>query len=50
MALLKKNILIRDCSDFKGLGKGYYRIAVKTRKENEKLVEAIGEVLHLEKH
>ncbi len=39
--LLKKNILIRDCSSFRGLDKNYIRIAVKTRKENIKLVEAM---------
>ena len=28
-ALLKHKILIRDCSNYQGLGKDYYRIAVK---------------------
>ena len=32
--LLKKNILIRDCSTFCGLNENYVRIAVKNRKEN----------------
>lgn len=36
---LEKGILIRDCSNFRGLGKGFYRIAVRTRKENEILLE-----------
>lgn len=40
--LLKQGILIRDCANFKGLSKGYYRIAVKQREENEKLLKAIG--------
>lgn len=40
-ALLKEKILIRDCSNFRGLTKGYYRIAVKTRKENRVLIEKI---------
>ena len=39
--LLEKRILIRDCSNFRGLGKGFYRIAVKTRKENEILLMTI---------
>ena len=39
--LLKRGILIRDCSNFRGLGKGFYRIAVKNRKENEILLMAI---------
>lgn len=43
--LLKEGILIRDCSNFRGLSKGYYRIAVKSREENKKLLEMIGEIL-----
>ncbi len=39
--LLKKKILIRDCSTFRGLSDNYIRIAVKTRKENQKLVKAL---------
>jgi threonine-phosphate decarboxylase len=38
--LLKKKILIRDCSTFRGLNDNYIRIAVKTRKENRKLIKA----------
>lgn len=37
--LLERGILIRDCSNFRGLGKGFYRIAVRGRKENEILLE-----------
>lgn len=39
--LLKKNILIRDCSTFRGLDNNFIRIAIRTRKENLKLVEAL---------
>lgn len=42
--LLEKGILIRDCENFRGLSKGFYRIAVKDRKENEDLLRAIGEI------
>lgn len=42
--LLDKGILIRDCANFRGLSKGFYRIAVKSRKENEALLRAIGEI------
>lgn len=42
--LLEKKILIRDCENFRGLEKGFYRIAVKTRKENEILLKMIGEI------
>ncbi|MDO5128003.1 MAG: histidinol-phosphate transaminase [Eubacteriales bacterium] len=37
--LLEKGILIRDCSMFQGLGKGYYRIAIRSHSENEILIE-----------
>ncbi len=43
--LLKKNILIRDCSDFLGLSKGYYRIAIKTHEENEIILRTIKELI-----
>lgn len=39
--LLKKGILIRDCGDFRGFSKGYYRIAVKQREENRRLLDAV---------
>ena len=38
-------ILIRDCSNYHGLRKGYYRIAVRTRKENEELVQVFQKIL-----
>ncbi len=41
--LLQQGILIRDCANFRGLSKGYYRIAVKCREDNEKLLKVIGE-------
>lgn len=43
--LKEQGILIRDCSNFRGLKKGYYRIAVKTRNENEQLLFAMRETL-----
>ena len=39
--LLSHGFLIRDCSDYEGLGKGYYRIAVKNRMENEALLQTM---------
>jgi threonine-phosphate decarboxylase len=39
--MLKQGILIRDCTSFKGLDEFFIRIAVKTRLENEKLIEAL---------
>lgn len=43
--LLKKKILIRDCSDYKGLEEGFFRIAVKRRRENRVLVKALAELV-----
>ncbi len=43
--LAVKGILIRDCASFKELGTSYARFAVRTREENEKLAESIGDVL-----
>ncbi len=39
--LVQKNILIRECSNFYGLDSTYFRIAVRTHEENEKLIGAI---------
>ena len=39
--LLKHKILIRDCKNFRGLNNHYIRIAVKTHKDNLKLVNAM---------
>jgi len=40
--LLRKNILIRDCSSFKGLDNKFIRIAVRTHNENQRLVKEFG--------
>ena len=42
--LLKKNILIRDCSTFCGLDETFIRIAVKNRNQNKILLKALGEI------
>lgn len=39
--LLAKGILIRNCENFRGLGAGYYRIAVKKHEENELLLQEL---------
>ena len=44
--LEKYNILIRDCSNYSGLEKGYYRAAVKKHEDNEKLINALKEILN----
>lgn len=43
--LLEKKILIRDCSDYRGLGSGWYRIAVRRKEENKRLLEQMDEIL-----
>jgi threonine-phosphate decarboxylase len=43
--LIQKGILIRDCSNFRGLNGRYFRVAVRTHKENIKLINALREVL-----
>lgn len=47
--LYKQGILVRDCSDFRGLGKSHLRVAVRTRKENSILVTAMAGILEGEK-
>ena len=42
--LLKYNILIRDCKNFRGLDNSYIRIAVKSHKDNIKLVRALEKI------
>lgn len=42
--LLEKGILVRDCSNFLGLDNKFVRIAVRTHKENVRLVKALGEI------
>ena len=34
---LKEGLLIRDCGNYEGLAPGYYRIAVRTKEENERM-------------
>ena len=43
--LLERGILIRDCSNYPGLGPGWYRAAVKRRGENRALLAALRELL-----
>ena len=35
---LKNRMLIRDCGNYPGLSEGYYRVAVRSREENERLI------------
>ena len=40
-----RGILIRDCGNYSGLHKGWYRVAVKLHEDNIKLISAFREVL-----
>jgi len=40
-------VLVRDCSNFEGLDEHYFRIGVKLRRENERLIEAVKNVLNV---
>jgi histidinol-phosphate/aromatic aminotransferase/cobyric acid decarboxylase-like protein len=42
--LLDGGILIRKCDNFEGLGEDFYRVAVRSRADNEKLTAAIRKI------
>ena len=42
--LLNRGILIRDCCNYKNLTDGYYRIAIKSHKDNVKLIDALADI------
>ena len=44
--LKEKGILVRRCDNFSGLDGTYFRIGLKLQKENERLLNALEEVLH----
>ncbi|MEA4926240.1 MAG: threonine-phosphate decarboxylase CobD [Syntrophomonadaceae bacterium] len=39
--LLRSRLLIRDCTSFEGMGPYFFRIAVRTRSENIRLIQAL---------
>lgn len=43
-ALEEKGILVRDCSNFDGLDKTYIRVAVRSRRENSRLIREVGRI------
>jgi threonine-phosphate decarboxylase len=45
-ALKKRGVLVRDCTDFKGLGNPYLRIAVKSHRENAVLMKELAGILN----
>ena len=42
--LAQRGILVRDCANYRGLTRGYYRTAAKTRKEGDALLAALDEI------
>ena len=44
-ALCERGILIRNCGGFSGLDESWYRAAVRTGEENDRLIAALGEIL-----
>ncbi|MGQ3686400.1 MAG: threonine-phosphate decarboxylase CobD [Candidatus Loosdrechtia sp.] len=44
--LLTSGIAIRDCSNFIGLNDTYFRVAVRTREENRKLIDQLSNVMN----
>ena len=46
----KRGILIRNCSNYPGLGEGWFRTSVRTREDNEKLLQIMKEELAGEAH
>ncbi|MFZ5453052.1 MAG: threonine-phosphate decarboxylase CobD [Thermodesulfobacteriota bacterium] len=44
-ALLSQKIVIRDASNFRGLDERFFRVAVRSRGDNERLLGALAEVL-----
>lgn len=43
--LEKYNIVIRSCGNYRNLGKGYYRVAVKRKTDNKYLIKCLKEIL-----
>ena len=43
--LAKEHILIRDCCTFVGLDDSYFRVTVRSAKDNQKLVETLKQIL-----
>jgi threonine-phosphate decarboxylase len=44
-SLLRRGVIVRDCSSFRGLGDFFIRVAIRQREQNEKLIKALSETL-----
>ena len=47
-AMRERGILIRNCDNYHGLGKGWYRIAVKQHEENKELIRNLKRITETE--
>jgi threonine-phosphate decarboxylase len=47
--LLNQKILIRDCSNFDGLSRGYFRISLKSTEANHNLAEKLIQIFPCDK-
>lgn len=45
--LIKKGIMIRNCANFRGLSERFFRVAVRKREENRKLIRELGKIFFL---
>jgi threonine-phosphate decarboxylase len=45
--IVEHRVVLRSCANFEGLDEHYFRIGVRTRLQNELLVRALKEVMHL---
>ena len=43
--LIEEGIVVRDCSNYPGLDEYYIRVAVRTREENDELIDALNKIL-----
>lgn len=44
-SLRRRGILLRDCGNYRGLGSGWYRTAVRTHEENCRLAAALADIM-----
>lgn len=44
--LIKKGIMIRNCANFRGLSERFFRVAVKRRTENQRLIRELRKILN----
>lgn len=44
--MMKENIIIRSCSNYRGLNNKYYRVAVRKKEENQKFINILKKILN----